>query len=138
MPPLYDEKGRILCADCGGNGCIEGSYGHPDDPHAEIIWEDCDACHGTGLRPCDGCPAGEARIVGEDGIRAHCSTRCAFEAENYPACLACGAEAQDPEFAPFGSGACESRMLSDIQRHQLDRWLKRVRVANAADPEVHA
>ncbi len=116
-----NERGELLCEDCRGTKEEEVVLGHPNDPAAPLATRACSSCKGEGTAPCCGCAA-PAKVEGADGLFVYCSVACAWADDNWPGCLRCQAEPQDPLFGPFCSGTCEDAMLTAIQRRKLGRW----------------
>lgn len=127
-----NKKGEILCGDCGGDGSYEIVEGHVHDPSAPTHMERCQFCGGTGLAECTsaGCDRPATIEGAEDPRFLYCSREHAHEDENWPSCLRCQAQPQDPECGPFCSPACESIMLTEIQRRQLERWRAKIAIQN--------
>lgn len=117
-----NERGELLCEDCAG----EAPESVP-----------CPGCDGRGVRLCEaaGCEKA-ATVEGADALFVYCSPRCAFDDDNWGACLKCQAEPQDPMFGPFCGATCEAAMLGEIQRRQLARW--RAGLAMQTDDETSA
>lgn len=105
-----DAKGRLLCAECDGEGRYEvqlpaRSSTQLDPDHVEVR---CEACDGDGLRRCPVC--GEAAtIVGEGGVNAFCGVEHAFEENDWPECERSCGRPQSLAESPWCSERCRER-----------------------------
>ena len=77
-----NKHGEILCTDCGGEGEVEESIGHPNDTDAPMHAIICPRCDGSAVEEC--CMCGDpARIHGGIDPRfLYCTTSCAVVDDN--------------------------------------------------------
>ena len=87
MPAFNAERkrnatGEILCTDCGGDGEVEESIGHPNDTDAPMHAIICPRCDGRSVESCCGCGAPATMTGGQDPRFYYCGPACATEDEN--------------------------------------------------------
>jgi hypothetical protein len=111
-----DEKGRLICQECGGDKVVEvQGFGPSNAIEPTYYLETCEACGGRGYRTCTEC--GEpAKVVGANGVQAYCDVGHAWQDDNWSACAVCGSRPQHAELAPFCSDDCEDAFRRRIQR----------------------